>query len=199
MSFLSYLSHPSLVVASVGGVSLGVTSLLLPWKTTTSRSFLSNSFFMNQSNTYGRNKQFEKSGTCNVIKGFQDVINKISSSLDHVAISCKNELNDDILEDSWVALFPLSLFKNEWKGELDISENKNFSIKTVTTEEEGNILRWDSNVFRTKFMSDKFLKGEIIGIWEYDDWDVLRNNKTVDIVTLEGESKKIYFVHKYER
>lgn len=185
MSLFSYTNHPVLFVASAGGVTLGVTLLLLPWKTVSFGNF---SF---QSSSDSQLKLTNGEGNCQETKFFQKIIRRLSLNSSHIEVTCKNQgiltKEDNIFLDKWTALFPKNLLKIDNEKFI---EKQSFTINTFT-EDMGN----SEVIYKTVFKSDQFLNDEIIGKWKFEDWDV--EGKTVDVVIpIKPEtSLNIYLVH----
>ncbi|RAO94799.1 hypothetical protein DNK47_03090 [Mycoplasma wenyonii] len=162
MSLLTYTSHPVLFAASVGGVTLGVTLLLLPSK------IISFGNFSFQSSPESQLQLTNGEGNCQVVSDLKKVIGEFlfpwRSS--HVALGCETRgiiKNDDlILPRKWLALFPKNLFK---KNVDQFSEGLRLNIESETKEQEVG------EIFETVFKSDSFssLDHQITGRWDYDN------------------------------
>ncbi|RAO94937.1 hypothetical protein DNK47_02395 [Mycoplasma wenyonii] len=193
MSFLTYTSHPVLFAASVGGVTLGVTLLLLPWKQISfgdswSNSFLSSSGF----NPSSSKEPIERENNCKVV-----LLEKINTFFPaHIAISCNTQGDSqyDILGGEWIGLFPKNLFKESDK--LTLRQQLNIQTWTKEPSEES-----PNDFYITRFRSSRFVTkdAEIIGKWKYGEDSI--DEKTIDFVQLENPyfSEIIYFVHGSKR
>lgn len=161
MSFLTYTSHPVLFAASVGGVTIGVALLLLPWK---NMSF-GNLSFHSPSKTPLQLTSGE--GNCEVVTDTKKVVQEVPFTFnDYVGVICEQRKGDDyIFTTKWVALFPRSLFIEEVN---ELSTNHKISIETETYDPIAND---EKGLFKTIFKSHWFISNsnnQIIGEWNYE-------------------------------
>lgn len=193
VSFLSCLNHPGLVIASIGGISLGVTLLLLPWKTVTLQGSSLNQLSSTQSE-----------GNCTIVdfsRNFRKISSlrkKLSNRKDYYYISCNSlkrikEEWDSIIPNRWEGAFPKSIFKGKaWnkkqKLQVELKELNDISHSERDLNEE----EWP---YRVTFSFKQFR--DLAGKWKYLKSVNVPRDKIGAVVNLtesEQDNKDIYIL-----